>query len=570
MLNYNDYANDKKALIAKIEKVKNSIAELRDMGIDVSDTLKKLDNAIRIVGDDKISVVLVGAFSDGKTSVVAGWLNEKVDNMKISSDESSDEILCYTPSSVPDGCRIIDTPGLFGDKKGADENGGKILLSDKTKKFISEASLILYVVTAKNPIKDTHKECIKWILKDLNKLTSTVFVINRMDDVADLTDDEDFALQARIKTENIKNKLIECGLDTPEASKVNVVCISADPNGRGIDAWNAHREEYLRRSHLSALEKMTNSILSDCGKDLITKTGCDILNDEVNKFIKDICDQESKISEIIPDKEESLRRNEKDLESLKKRINVNRLDMKKALKELEKRKINKIRAASVKSFKDVMEDEIGIAKGKEGGYVLNDEINDILSEYAEKNSNMTKALGEKFQVEYDRQNEVINALLKQGANGAAEGLKFMGNMGVDALKNGIFAGRDLLGKVGVAVKFKPWQVTKMAQFATKALPIIGASIDVVSNILDNALAQHKNKKFEETKDNVKEAITKTFLEIDGKLDSDEQYVKEFAPNYLELKQQIDNEKKAIEKQKEYLKRFSEWRKKFTEADFGEV
>lgn len=569
MLNYNDYANDKRALIAKTENVKNSISELRDMGIDASETLKKLDNAIKMIGDDKISVVLVGAFSDGKTSVIAGWLNEKVDNMKISSDESSDEILCYTPSSVPDGCRIIDTPGLFGDKKGADENGGKILLSDKTKKFISEANLILYVVTAKNPIKDTHKDCIRWILKDLNKLTSTVFVINRMDDVADLTDDEDFALQARIKTENLKKKLIECEIGESEASRVNVVCISADPNGRGIDAWNAHREEYLRRSHLCALEKMTNSVLKDCGKDLITKTGCDILNDEVNKFIKDICERERKISEIIPDREESLRRNEKDLVSLKKRICNNKRDMINALNDLEKRKRNKIRAASLESFKDVMEDEIGIIKGEEG-YVLNDEINGIFSEYAEKNSNMTQALSEKFQVEYDRQNEVINALLKQGANGAAGGLKHMGGMGTAALKDGIFAGRELLGKVGVTVKFKPWQVTKLAKFAEKALPIIGAAIDVVSNIVENALAQKKNKKFEESKNEVNEEIHNIFLEIKKKFESDEQYVKEFAPSYLELERQIDAERKSVEEQKEYLKRFSEWRENFTEVDFGEI
>lgn len=143
--------------------------------------------------NDTISVVLVGAFSDVKTSVAAGWINEELDNMKIASDE----ILCYTPTTIPEGCQIIDTPGLFGNKAGADEDGGRILLSDITKKFISEANLILYVVTVKNPIKDSHKECIRWILKDLNKLPSTIFFINRMEDVADLTDAEDYSLQAK-------------------------------------------------------------------------------------------------------------------------------------------------------------------------------------------------------------------------------------------------------------------------------------------------------------------------------------------------------------------------------------
>ncbi len=570
MYNFDNYVNDKNALIAKIENAKNSIAELQDMGIDVSYSLKKIDSAIKMVSNDKISIVLVGAFSDGKTSVAAGWINEKLDNMKISSDESSDEILCYTPNSIPDGCQIVDTPGLFGDKKGADEDGGVIALSDKTKKFISEANLILYVVTAKNPIKDTHKECIRWILKDLNKISSTIFVINRMDDVTDLTDDEDFKLQARIKTENVRNKLLECGLNNTEASDVNIVCISADPNGRGIDIWNTHRDEYIRRSHLNALEKATNSILQNSGKYLTTKTGCDILNDEINKSVKLICEQERIISEmLLPEKEESLRRNKKDLNSLKSRVMRSRLDMKQALKALNNSKINKIRAASAESFHDVMEDEIGIVKGKEG-YVLNDEINEIFMEYSQKNSDWIMSLGEKFQSEYDKQNSTVNALLKQGVSGTANGLKYAGNLGVNTIKGGIFAGRDLLGKVGVVIKFKPWQVTKMATFATKALPVLGAAIDVASNIFENVASQERNKKFENTKNDIKDAINDTFREIYDMLNSDEKYIDDFAPQYRILEQQVNQDQSDIEEQKLYLKKFAKWKKHFIEVEFTEI
>ena len=42
MYNFDDYANDKNNLIAKLEGAKSTIAELQDMGIDVSDSLKKL------------------------------------------------------------------------------------------------------------------------------------------------------------------------------------------------------------------------------------------------------------------------------------------------------------------------------------------------------------------------------------------------------------------------------------------------------------------------------------------------------------------------------------------------
>ena len=411
MYSFDDYLSNKSGLINRMEETKSNIAELESMGIDVSESIKKIDKAIRIVSDDKISIVLVGAFSDGKTSVAAGWMNEKLENMKISSDESSDEILCYTPSTIPDGCVIVDTPGLFGDKKGSDEEGAIISLSDMTRKYISEANLILYVVTAKNPIKDSHKECIKWILKDLNKLSTTIFVINRMDDVSDLTDDEDFAQQERIKTENLRGKLIECKLSRSESEKANVVCISAAPYGKGIEEWSNYREEYLQRSHLGKLEIMTNSILQQSRESLIIKTGCDILNDELAKMLAMICEQERGIIEyILPEKKEGLKRNKKDLESLRKRILRSKIDMKKALKALNSKKISKIRAASMEDFATIVEDEVGIVKGKEG-YVLQDEINDIFKEYAEKNSELVVSLGEKIQQDYDKQNDFINKML---------------------------------------------------------------------------------------------------------------------------------------------------------------
>ena len=567
MYDFKNYIDDKSALIQRMDIAEKKIQELDGMGIDISESIRKIESAKRIVQEDKISVVLVGAFSDGKTSVAAGWINEKLNNMKIASDESSDEILCYTPTTIPEGCQIVDTPGLFGDKVGADEDGGQILLSDVTKKFISEANLILYVVAAKNPIKDSHKECIRWILKDLNKLSSTIFVINRMDDVADLTDEEDYSLQAKIKTENLRGKLLECGLTQSETNKVSVACISAAPNEQGIEVWSEHREEYLRRSHLDSLENLTNSILQSSRESLITKTGCDILNDELVKTIELIDEQERQIADIfLPEKRESLKRNKKDLEALYKRLVRSKKDMKDALKALNKKKINTIRATSMENFRDVLEDEIGILPGKEG-YVLDEEINDIFIEYAEKYSDWTMELGEKFQSEYDKQNKAMESLLKKGASSASNSLKAAGQLGVGTLKNGIFVGRDLLGKLGVVIKFKPWQVTKMATFATKALPVIGAAIDVVTNIAENIAADVRNRKFEKSKDELKSGVNDTFYEVMQMLNSDDSYIDQFAPSYRTLEEQIRQDEEDIRYQESMLKKFNTWNEEIIDADY---
>lgn len=566
MFEYIDYLSNKKELITKMTKVKEHFTQLSEFDIDVSEAIEKLDSAIANIQEDALSIVLVGAFSDGKTSVVAGWLNEEVDNMKIDSDESSDEILKYSPASLPEGCQIVDTPGLFGDKAISDENGSQIVLSNMTKKYISEANVILYVVTAKNPIKDSHKTCIRWILNELNKLSSIIFVINRMDDIVDLTDEEEFEAQKKIKTDTLRSKLIECGVSQQDAAKVKIVCVSAAPDNKGIKTWKAHREEYLHRSRMTRLEDTTNEILKNSREVLIAKTGCDVLNDELNKALAEISRQEQAIDEIIlPEKKESLKRNRKDLEALKKRIRQSREDIKEELKKLNKSKISKIRSASMETFQDVLEDEIGIIPEKEGA-VLVEEITAIYNRYAELYSGWSVDVGEKFQAEYEKQNTTIENLLKKGALGVAMGLKGAGQIGVASFKQVIFAGRDLLGKIGIVIKFKPWQVVKMATWATKALPAIGAAIDVITVIAENVSTAEKNRKFEKIKVEIKDAINEIIYESVDQLKDDNWFFENFAPGVKTLEEQVSADERSIAQMEETKNKYMIWSKKVKDIE----
>lgn len=565
MNNFGKYTENKTELIKSMELTALKVKELEKFGIDVSESIQKIENAKKIVQSDKVSVVLVGAFSDGKTSVIAGWLNEKMDNMKISSDESSNEILCYTPSSIPDGCQIVDTPGLFGDKEEADGNGGKILWSDKTDKYISEANLILYVVTAKNPIKDSHKESIRRILKDSNKLSSTIFVINRMDDVADVTDDEDYAMQTKIKSDNLRSKLLDCGLTSLEAQNVKIACISAAPDGKGIDFWKDNREEYLKRSRLGIVENLTNEILQNSREDIITKTGCDILNDEIKKILGQVKKYEFEMeNKVLPEEKETLERNEKSLKDLEKRLSRSKVEIKEELRILEKHKLSAIKAATMENLGEVLEEEIGLISGQEG-YRLNDEINDIFMRYALKCNEWTYQLGNSIQIEYNKRNDFLDAIISKGGGLLNSGLK---KVTPGMMKKGIFAGRDLLGKMGKTVKFKPWQATKIATKLTKALPFIGAGIDIAADVVSTVKAKKISRDFEESKKEIRESITAMFLDIYKNLSNDEKYFADFAPDYMMLREQIGNDRKAIAEQEELLKAFKAWQKGVSDADFA--
>ena len=145
-----------------------------------------------------------------------------------------------------------------------------------------------------------------------------------------------------------------------------------------------------------------------------------------------------------------------------------------------------------------------------------------------------------------------------GAGSVVASLKGAKFVSVKTFKTAIFAGRDLMKKMGVVIKFKPWQVTKMATFATKALPVIGAAIDITSVIAGNVAADRRNKNFQKSKDDVKDAISSVFYDIEELLDAEDGYIDQFAPQYRILEQQLMQDETDIREQEELLKKFQIW------------
>ena len=153
--------------------------------------MQKINDYINDQKNGTIKIVLLGSFSDGKTTAIAGLLGKLESNMKIDEDESSDELSVYHIDALGQQFEIVDTPGLFGTKE-KQIDGVNVKFSEITEKYISEAHIIIYVCNSVNTLKDSHKEIIKKVLRDYNKLESTIFVINKMDDVADTNDEEEY------------------------------------------------------------------------------------------------------------------------------------------------------------------------------------------------------------------------------------------------------------------------------------------------------------------------------------------------------------------------------------------
>ncbi|WP_018981219.1 Rab family GTPase, partial [Saccharibacter floricola] len=173
--------------------------------LDKIDTLSTLLDRTNGKGEDgRVKVALVGGFSTGKTSIVASWLSKTKDDMKIGVGESSNEVTVYNPD---DTYQIIDTPGLYGHKR--DTVGDKEAYKNKTRRYVSEAHVLLYVLDPVNPIKDSHKDELNWLFRQLNMLPRTIFVLSRFDKECDVGDEEEYQERFRTKKDNILERLTQ-------------------------------------------------------------------------------------------------------------------------------------------------------------------------------------------------------------------------------------------------------------------------------------------------------------------------------------------------------------------------
>ena len=76
-----------------LEELRALLNQGHNLGLDFSDVIKKLDNVCKSISDDIIRIVLMGTFSDGKTSAIAGMLGRLDDSMKIDLDELRNDSL---------------------------------------------------------------------------------------------------------------------------------------------------------------------------------------------------------------------------------------------------------------------------------------------------------------------------------------------------------------------------------------------------------------------------------------------------------------------------------------------
>lgn len=530
MEQFNQFNAEKQTALKGLEQLRAVLDELGEMGADVGSELQKIDSAVQAIESDVLRIALLGAFSDGKTSVIAAWLGKVMADMNIDMDESSDRLAIYSPEGLPEKCEIVDTPGLFGDKEKS-VDGEQVMYEDLTKRYISEAHLILYVVDATNPLKESHYDIVKWVLRDLNKLSSTIFVINKMDEVTDLTEQVLFDAQATIKKDNLKGKLQRAAnLSSDEMARLNIVCLASNPNGRGLPFWFGKPEHYESRSRINDLKVMTTEVLrNNVPAMLIAKTGLDVVRDVVGQHVLRAEEQLEQLKVFAEQNAEESARISQDIATGRREVKRLAGELFEELQNLEKGLLGKLRPLGLENIREFLEDELGYTE--EGiGFKLNLKIKGAIDRSFDQSSKVTCRISQDIGRQLNSSESFLNAMGDSALKSMGGAAKGIANLSPDIIKGAVFAARDALSAVtGVAIKFKPWQATKIAGAISKWAGPAGAAITLTSDLLSAYKAHELEQELKSAKESIAEVIKSAFKDIYNIIGDDEKLLDFFAP-----------------------------------------
>lgn len=546
------FKNNQANVFKVLKNLQEFLTSGNEFGLDVDNSVKeKLTNAIRNVTDDKLRVALIGGFSEGKTSIAAAWL-ERLDKstMKISHQESSNAVTVY--EAGPD-CVLIDTPGLFGFKELENETSGEAeKYKEITRKYVSEAHLILYVMDPANPIKDSHRDELTWLLRTLNLLPRTVFVLSRFDAVADVEDPNDYARNLIIKKENVVSRLKDLvALSEEEAKQLAIVAVAADPFAMGTEHWLSNLDTFRELSRIKLLQQATSNKVASAGgvSAVIEETKRSIIRDILGKQLPKAIQNDEKIASELKRLEETNRELQKNLNNTISRTNQARRDIADNVVTLFTDLILEAKNLSMESMPDFYERNIG-----SNGDVLNTRIQHLFSVHMGPVTLDLKNMSLDIELEISQFNSNVREYGKQGIDSIIKS-KTINNTTV-------IAGRDGLVKAGSAagfdltklLKFRPHGAVKFAKGVNGALVLIGLGLE----LWDSWDKYKQEEKFKEVKNTMASEFEEQRSYLLSKIDSPE-FTEQCCPELIELKSSVKSIEDAAQKTRQKREQFKQWR-----------
>jgi GTP-binding protein EngB required for normal cell division len=535
-----------------LQKLSDFLQQGEEAGVRIEPSLKaKLQGAISNLAGDKLKIALVGGFSEGKTSLAAAWM-ERLDgsSMNISQQESSNQVKVY---EVGSDMVLIDTPGLFGFKEQFNPQAGAIeKYKDTTRKYVSEAHLLLYVMSSTNPIKESHQDDLVWLFRTLKLLPRTVFVLSRFDEVADVENEQEYESHLAIKRENVMSRLKDLiDLTAEEIADLTIVAVAPNPFDMGTEHWLTELDKFRALSHITNLQNATVLKIDKNGGAAM------VVEDARQSIIRDVLAKEMPVA--IANDEQIGRELEK-LEIVSNRLTAQlrlsngqiaqaRGSLRDFVVQYFTDLILQTRGLSQETFTEFFEREIG-----DEGVVLNARLQ---SEFERQLRAPTLDLSKvtvEFDAEVSHYNNAVTSLGKHGINYVLKS-NIITNTNVLVARDGIVAAGKVVGvELGKMLKFKPWGAIKLAGNLKGALAVLGLALE----LWDSWEQSQKEKAFRSALDKMIVNFNDQRVEL-LKLVDGENFVVRFFGEYSVIQQSLQELQHTVSDRQAKRQQFRAWR-----------
>ncbi len=533
---------------ANLKKLLDFIHTGEKYGIHIEESLKdKIRNAMENVTDQKLKVALVGGFSEGKTSIAAAWIDRLDESMKIAHQESSDAVKIY---DIDNEMELVDTPGLFGFKEKIADSDKIERYKDITKKYVSEAHLILYTLNPSNPIKESHKDDLNWLFRALNLLARTIFVISRFDEEADIEDEDDYNKRFKIKKENVQKRLNDLiSLSEKEKEGLSIVAVAANPFNEGLEYWLKHKEEFQKLSRIKTLQDATQKKIKENGGKLTTieEAKKSVIQDVIYRQMPLAKKEQQNLKREMEDLDKAMKAREKDLQNLKGEIFQARTNLKEFITKYFSDLSRQVVGTSLETFNDFAMREIGDEGINIETRVQNAferETQGIFNEIAkiETSFNADRSFFEKHAGTFGK---IGNEFLTKSG--------FINATNIKLARDTIAAVGKLVG-IDLALKFKPWGAVKLAGNLNKFLPLIGLAFEA----WDSYNKYQKQQEFEKAKEEMKSNFDGQKQEILDLINDETRFKQTCFPSVFELEKCIQACEENVKKTQEFSEGLEKW------------
>ncbi|MGL2623121.1 LeoA/HP0731 family dynamin-like GTPase [Helicobacter pylori] len=531
-----------------LKKLLDFVHAGEEYGIKVEESLKdKIHNAMENVAGQKLKVALVGGFSEGKTSIAAAWI-ERLDkeSMKIDHKESSDAVKIY---NIDDEMELVDTPGLFGFEKKEHDNGKIERYKDITKKYVSEAHLILYALNPSNPIKESHKDDLNWLFRTLNLLSRTIFVISRFDEEADIEDEEDYNKRFKIKKENIQSRLNDLiSLSEKEKEGLIIVAVAANPFDLGVEYWLKHQEEFQKLSHIKALQDATQKKIKENGGKLtiIEETKKSVIQDVVYRQMPPAKQALQDINREMEYLNKTLEKRRKEIQDLNKEISQARIHLREFIIRYFSDLIRQVSGTSLETFNDFVIREIG-----DKGINIDTRVQNAFEKQTQGIFNEIAKIETGFNADmglFEKHARTFGEIAKKLSQS-----RIINATSIKVARDGIVAVGKFVG-IDLALKFKPWGAVKLAGNLNKALPLIGLAFEA----WDSYNKYQKQQELEKAKGEMKSNFDGQKQEILALINDETRFKQTCFPSVFELEKCIQACEENVKKTQECAQGLEKW------------